>query len=87
MARSAIRQHRARPDGRCMAPDDKPTRSAAALPSVMGGPSRDFFRRSALGASSRLGCRLRGPYLPYFAPGRAAYYFVSEPTVALSAVG
>jgi hypothetical protein len=42
----------------------KPTPAAAALPSVIGGPGGDFFRRSALGASSLLGCRLRWSILP-----------------------
>jgi hypothetical protein len=40
------------------------TRAAAALPSVIGGPGGDFFRRSALGASSLLGGRLRSSILP-----------------------
>jgi len=54
------RQDRARP-GDCTPCTTRisRTRAAAALPSVMGGPGRDFFRRSGLGASSLLGCRLR----------------------------
>jgi hypothetical protein len=42
----------------------KRTPAAAAPPSVISGPGGDFFRRSALGASSLLGYRLRWSILP-----------------------
>jgi hypothetical protein len=69
----------------CLAPDDKPTRAAAALPSVMGGPGGDFFRRSVPGASSLLGGRLRWSIFALVAGAPTSLF--PQPTVALSAVG
>jgi hypothetical protein len=45
-------------------PNDQANTRRSGTPSVIGGPGGDFFRRSALGASSRLGCRLRWSILP-----------------------
>jgi hypothetical protein len=58
-------QDRARPGDRtpCTRRSAGP-RPQPRFPSVMGGPGGDFFRRSALGSSSRLGCRLRRSILP-----------------------